>query len=122
MGLFQVVDGFVLSDFSQFASTKKDLNLNQFPKELIDQIFEGPDNVKIGWAYDEKTNKFIPPTPSKGWAYDEETGTFYPTSNDLKAEIQANNFPQLYQAVVLGYLSKEVFYELTEQKFLEKEN
>jgi hypothetical protein len=119
MGLYQVVNGFVLADFSKFGNKKSDIDKKQFPEKIIDQIIEGPDNVKIGWGYDEKNNKFIIPEIPEGWAYDEETGTFAPDSDALKREIQMKSHPELYLAVVQGYLTKENFLKLTEENFIE---
>lgn len=124
MKLFQVKNNMAVVDFTMHGPKKSDIPQNKFPEELMNQLFEAPDDVFIGFGYDYETNKWIKPEIPDGWILDETNGTLVPdffSSKDLTAARLHELFPYVFLAVKENIIDEEQFKKITGEEFVDFE-
>jgi hypothetical protein len=121
MKIFQVINNVAHADFSEFGKTKAEIPKNLFPKKLMDELVDAPNEVFIGWFYDKSNNQWIKPESPDGFEYDEESGTFYAVGASIEADRLFKNYPYLYKGVLDNIITKEQFEQITGSKFVENE-
>jgi len=119
MKLFQVQNGLATVDFTQHGPSKKDIKEGMFPESLINELYDAPDYVHIGYGFNYDTKEWVKPETPEGFDYDPESGTLYPNTQEYAAYRQQKLYTYVYIGVIDGTISREQFLKITGEEYIE---
>lgn len=118
MKLFQVQNGIATVDFTQHGPSKADIPVGTFPDYLIDELYDAPDDVHIGFGFNYETNEWVRPIVPEGFEYDPYSGAIYPITQEFGCYRQQKLYTYLYIGVLQENLSKKQFKDVTGEDFI----